>query len=150
MAVLGTEDLVDDIAVVGQENEAGRVFVEPSDREDSFAVADFRNDIAGHVSFARCRNADRFVVPNVNRCNPPGNNLPISGDNVAWFHLVANFCKTPVNCHTSGFDEPVSLPSRADTLLGKEFIDADRVNHESGAGSVDLAAGSNTPEHAID
>ena len=62
MPELCPQDLVHDVAVIGEENQAGRVLVEPADRKDPFRMADLSDDIARNVGFARRRDAYRLVI----------------------------------------------------------------------------------------
>ena len=53
VAVLDTKDLVHDVAVVGQEDQALRVLVEPPDRKNPLAVPDEVDDVVGDIALGR-------------------------------------------------------------------------------------------------
>jgi hypothetical protein len=129
MTKLGPQNLVHDVAIVGQENQARGILIEPPDRENPFRVADLRNDIARDVGFARRRHADRLVILDVNRRLPPGNDLPIAGNHVARPDLIAELRDDCVDRDTSGLNKTIGLAPRADAVLSKEFIDSDRICH---------------------
>ena len=59
--VLGTQDLVDDVAIVGQQDQPLRVLVEPPDREDTLPVPDEIDDVAADLTFRGAGYADRLV-----------------------------------------------------------------------------------------
>jgi hypothetical protein len=49
MPVLSPQNLIHDVPVVREENEAGRVLIESTDRKDPFRMADLRDDITGYM-----------------------------------------------------------------------------------------------------
>src|SRR6185437_10895375 len=61
----GTEDLVDDVAVVRQQNETGRILVQPPDWKNPLTMPDLGNDISRDMRFARCRDTDRLMILDV-------------------------------------------------------------------------------------
>lgn len=124
MAMFGTQDLVDDIAVVGQEDESGRILVEPAYRENSFFMADLCDDVTRYVGLTGRRDSDWFVILEVDGRHPPWNDFPVMGNDVAGAYLVAVLGDAFVDRHQPGFDESVSLPPRADPMLREEFVDA--------------------------
>ncbi len=89
VAEFGAEDVVDDVAVVRQQNQTGRIFVQPSDRKYPLMMPDLRNDVSGNVSLARRRHADRLMVLDVEMGLPPRNDLPIPSDHVRRGDLIA-------------------------------------------------------------
>src|SRR5579862_6707174 len=66
MVVLGTQDLVDDVTVVRQENEPLGILVQTPDRKDAFGVPDQINDVVLDVGFGRAGDPGRLVQSNVN------------------------------------------------------------------------------------
>src|SRR3546814_12726160 len=56
-----TQDLVDDVAVAGQQDQTTGILVEAADRENAFAMADKVDDVAGNVVLGRAGDADRLV-----------------------------------------------------------------------------------------
>src|SRR3546814_5163752 len=56
-----TQDLVDDVAVAGQQDQTTGILVEAADRENAFAMADKVDDVAGNVALGRAGDADRLV-----------------------------------------------------------------------------------------
>jgi hypothetical protein len=67
VVVLGAQHLVDDVAVVGQQDQPLRVLVEPPDREDPLGVIDEVDDVAGDVALGGARDPDRLVERDVDR-----------------------------------------------------------------------------------
>src|ERR1700688_3902094 len=66
MIVLGTEDLVDDIAIVRQKDQALGVLVQTPDRKNAFSVPDEIDDVVLDVGLGGAGHADRLVEGNVN------------------------------------------------------------------------------------
>src|SRR5262245_21676725 len=135
-------------------------------------MTDFCDDIAGDVGLARRRHANRLVILDVYRCLSPGNDLPIAGNHVARAHLITELRDNVVDGDSSGLNKTIGLAPRADAVLSKKFVDADGVCHNqagisclttahvrmprdtyslpfSVSCSVDPAAGSHTPENAV-
>ena len=67
VVVLGAQHLVDDVAVVGEQDQALGVLVEPADREDALGVVDEVDDVAVDVALGRAGDADRLVERDVDR-----------------------------------------------------------------------------------
>src|ERR1700688_3033994 len=61
MIVLGAEDLVDDVAVVRQENQTLRVLVQTPDRKNAFGVPDEVDDVVLDVGLGGAGHSDRLV-----------------------------------------------------------------------------------------
>ena len=64
MIIACAENLIDNIAVVGQQNKTFRILVETSDGEDPFFIADEIDDIVGIATVGRTDNTLRFVKGN--------------------------------------------------------------------------------------
>jgi len=126
---LGPQNLVHDVTVVRQENEPGRIFIEPADRKDSFWVADLMDNIAVNVGFARRGDPHGLVVLDVDPSLPPRNHLPVPRDHVPPADLISELCDDVVDGDAPGFDETVGFSPRANAVLGEEFIDANGVGH---------------------
>jgi hypothetical protein len=109
MTKLRPKNFVNNITVVGQENEPRRVFVETADREDAFRMADCSNDVTRHVGFARRRHPNRFVVLDVDRLMSPGDNLAIAGNDITDGNLVSQFGHTTVDGDTTGLDQSIGF-----------------------------------------
>ena len=67
VVVLGAQHLVDDVAVVREQDQALGVLVEPADREDPLGMVDEVDDVALDVALGRARDADRLVERDVDR-----------------------------------------------------------------------------------
>mgnify|MGYP003558956344 CR=1 FL=1 len=65
MLVLGTQDFIDDIAVICEQDQAFRIFIEASDMEYPEGMVDQIDNIPLDAFFGRARDADRFVQGNV-------------------------------------------------------------------------------------
>ena len=123
VAVLDAQNLVDDIAIVGQQDEPGRVLVQATDRKNSGGMVDLRDDVPGDVRLAGGRDADRLVVLHVDQRIAPRNDASVRRDDVLRVHLIAQTGDVSVDRDATRLDQPVGLPARADTVLRKELVD---------------------------
>src|SRR6476620_677467 len=111
-------------------------------------MADLSDDIARNVGFARCRDAYRLVIFDVDARLTPGDHLPVAGDHVPAADLVSKLCDDIVDSDASRFDQPVGFAARADSVLGKELVDANGVSHGE-SGLVDAPAGLHSSQDTI-
>src|SRR5262245_57762496 len=88
------------------------------------------NDVASHVGFACRRYPHRFVVLDIDSLIPPWNNLTIASNHVANASLVSQFGGSAVDGDATSLDQSIGLSTRADSVLRKEFIDADSNAHK--------------------
>ena len=130
MTKLRPQYFVDDITVIRQKNKPRLVFVETADGEDSVRMPNRSNDVARHVGFACRRYPHRFVVLDIDGLIPPRNNLTIAGNHVAHASLVSQFGGSTVDGNATGLDQSIGLSTRTDSVLRKEFIDADSNAHK--------------------
>jgi hypothetical protein len=100
----------------------------------------FRDDIARNVGLARRRHANRFVILDVNRRLPPGNDLSISGNHIARAHPITELRHDIVDRDSPGLNETIGLTPRADAVPGKKFVDADGVCHNQAGISCQATA----------
>ena len=111
MIVTGTQDLVDQIAVVGEENQPLRVFIQTANREDTAAVVHEINDVVPLTVFRGADNPNRFVqrdkhqVFGITRFDE----LTIHFNHVARHHLVTNRGALAVEEHITLFNVTVRL-----------------------------------------
>ena len=132
MPVLGSQDLVHDVPVVREKNEAGGVLVESADRKDPLRMADLRDDVTGHMRLTGRRHAHWFVILDVERGSPPGNHLAVSRDDVLRTDLISQRRYPLIDGHATGFDQTISLSPRTDAVVCKKLIDAKLVGHSVG------------------
>jgi len=67
VVVLCAQDLVDDVAVAGEQDQSLGVLVESPDREDALRVVDEVHDVAGHGLVGGAGDAHRLVQRDVDR-----------------------------------------------------------------------------------
>lgn len=121
MLVFAAQDLVDDIAVVSEQDQAFRTFVEPPDRKDTLGIIDKIDNIVGH---ARCRafDADRLVEGNIDVLFGGAHFAPVDTDIVAFFYLRAEFGDGAINRHAPFVDKGVGLAARAYAGFADIFV----------------------------
>lgn len=132
MPVLSPQNLVYDVPVVREENEAGRVLIESTDRKDPFRMADLRDDITGYMGLTGRRHTHWLVILDVERGRSPGNHLSVSCDHVAGTDLIPQAGHPLIDSHATGFDETVGLSPRTDAMLSEKLIDTKLVGHGLG------------------
>lgn len=68
MLIAGPKDLVYDIAVVGKEDQALTVFIEPADGKDALGIIDVVNDVVLlSLGVSSTNDASGFVKSQINR-----------------------------------------------------------------------------------
>src|SRR5574342_665220 len=105
MPVLSPQNLVHDVPVVCEENEAGRVLIESTDRKNPFRMADLRDHITWYMCLTSRRHAHRLVILDIERGRSPGNHLSVSCDHVARTDLISQAGHPLIDGHATGFDE---------------------------------------------
>ena len=130
MSMLGSQNLVHDVPVVREEDEAGGILVEPTDRKDPFRMANLRNDVTRHMRLAGRRHTCRLVILDIERSRSPRNYLAISRNDIMRADLISQAGHPLIDGHTAGLDQAIGLSSRTDTVLCEEFIDTKLVGHK--------------------
>ena len=126
MVVARPQDLIDDVAVAGQQDEAFAGFVEAPDGENAFRIVDEINDI---VLFPRsirgANNSYRLVESEVNMLPARfGDGLPVYADFVVFRDLRTHLRDFPVNGHAVLLDQLIGFPARAKADLAQVLVDA--------------------------
>ena len=129
MPEFSAQNRVHNVPIIREENQAGGIFVQPTDRKDSLRVADFRDDVPFHMGFTGRRDTDRLVILDIDRRLTPGNHLSVPGDDVARAHVIAQLGNLTVDRDGPRLDQAIRLASGADPLFREEFVDADRLIH---------------------
>ena len=132
MPVLSSQNLVHDVPVVREQNEAGRVLVESAYRKDPFRMADLRDDVPWHMRLTGRRHPHRLVILDIERGRSPGNHLSISRNDVVRADLISQTSHPLIDGHATGLDQAVSLSPRTDAMVCKKLIDAKLVGHRVG------------------
>jgi len=66
MAMFGTQQGIDDVTVIGEQDEPFGVAIEPPYRKHAFGMADKVDDVAGNAPIGGAFDADRFMQGQVN------------------------------------------------------------------------------------
>ncbi len=124
MVVTGPQDLIHQIAVVSEENQPLRVFIQTANREDAAAVVDEIHDVVALAIFRGTDNANRFIQRDKYQVFfvPWLDQLTIHFDHIARNDLIANGGAFTVDKHVALFDVTVSLAARADPALANVFV----------------------------
>lgn len=121
--VLGTQDLVDDIAVAGEQDQTVRVLVEAADGKDALAVPDEIDDVALDVSLGGAGHACRFVKADVDLLFFLRADHPLVDPHlVAVIDLAAELRAHAVDRDPALGNPGIRLAPRAQTGLADVFI----------------------------
>ena len=109
MTIFSTENLIDDVSVVRQQDEPGRIFIQSADWEDPFWMADEADDVAGDMWLAGRGDSDRFMELDVESTLLPGDHDAVPGNDIVWPDLVAENRSPAIKGHAAFFDKAVGL-----------------------------------------
>ena len=127
VAVLDAQDLVDDVAVVGQQDQALGVLVEPADREDALAVADEVDDVAGHVALGRAGDAARLVERDVDVASRrAGSGRPSTRTSSPSFTCVPSTPGAPLTVTRPAAIQASASRRRADAAFADVLVEPHR------------------------
>ncbi len=121
------KDLIDDIAVIGQQNKTFRVLVESSDGEDPFFVTDEIDDIVGITTVGSTDDTLRLIKGNEDKILILGNESAFEGYLLSGLNLAAHQRFFTIDGNKSRFNRCVRLTPGTDAGIGKIFIDPDSV-----------------------
>lgn len=127
MFISGAKDLVDDIAIVGEEDEAPGGFVQAADGEKALLVADEGDDVFWLFWIGRTDDAYRFIEGDIERLGFGFERLTIDPDDITGRDPVAGTGGLVVDGDPAGVDQPVGFPSGADAGLADVLVEADGV-----------------------
>ena len=129
MPMFSSQNLVHDVPVVREQDEARRVLIESADRKDPLRMTDLRNDITRHMRLTGRRHTHWLVILDIERGCSPGNHLSVSRDDVVRTDLISQAGRPLIDGHATGFDQTIGLPSGTDAVLCEKFIDAKSIGH---------------------
>jgi len=129
VAEFGAENLIHDVAIVRQQDQTGRILVQPSDGENPLRMSDLSNNIPRNMRFARGRDADRLMIFDIEIRSAPRHHATLAGNDVIGRYLVAEFRRPAVDRDGARLNETVCLASGTDPMLCKELIDANGLRH---------------------
>ena len=106
MIVTRTEDLIHQIAVIGEENQSLGVFIQAANREHAFAVVNEIDNVIALAIFGGADNTDGLVQGDKYQIFgfPRFNQLTVYFHNVAGFHLIANGGSLAIKEHIALLD----------------------------------------------
>ena len=121
--VLAAQDLVDDVAVVGQQDQPFGVLVEPADRKDALAGSSrSRAMLPATCALGGAGDADRLVERDVDVLLRAADRLAVDADDVACRDLRAERRDDAVDGDAPGFDARVRLAPRAQAGLADVLV----------------------------
>lgn len=124
VVVTGPQDLVDQITVVGKENQALRIFVESANREDALAVIDEIADVIALALFHGGDNPHRLIQGNQHQIVFIArlDKLTIDLHHIACKYLRAHSGAFAVNENVALLDVTIGVTTGADAALADVFI----------------------------
>lgn len=120
--VSSAENLVHDVAIIGEENEALGGFVQSTNREEAFLVPDKGDDILGLFKISGADDTHGFVEGDIQRLRFSLEGFTIDEDDIARIDTISCSGGFSVERHPAAIDQSVGFPAGADTGLADEFI----------------------------
>src|ERR1700678_4297623 len=124
MIVLGTQYLVDDVAVVGQQDQTLRVLVQPSNRKDALGIPHQIDDVVLDMSFGGAGNSHRLVQSDVDLFFLGADRLAVDAYHIALADLGSQGGGVAVAGHAPRIDPLVRLAPRADAGFADVLIES--------------------------
>ena len=125
--VSSAEDLVDDVAIVGEEDEPLGGFVQSADGEEALLMPDKGDDILGLFRISGADDTHGFIEGDVQCLRFGFEGFTINADDIARMDTISCASGFVIDRHTAAIDQSVGFPTGADTGLADEFIEADGV-----------------------
>lgn len=125
--IAGAKDLVDDVPVIRQEDEALGGLVQSADRKEALLVTDEGDDVFRLFRVCGTDDADWLVEGDIQGLRFCLERFAIDADDIAGIDPVAGAGGLVVDGHPAGVDQPISFPTRADAGLADVFVEADGV-----------------------
>lgn len=121
--ILRPQDLIHDVAVIGEQNQAFGVLVESADGKNPLAMIDELEDVALDVRFGRRGNADWLIEGNIDPFFLGPHKRAIDAHFIPIGHLCTENGAAAVARDPSGFDPFVGFAPRTDTRFADELIE---------------------------
>ena len=125
MIIAGAEDLIDNIAVVGQQNKPFGVLIEAPDGENALAVTDEIDDIVGIPAVCGADYAAGLVKGDQYEIFIAIDLLALKSYRLAGKHLASHESRLTVDRDEPGFYRGICLASGTDARIGEKLVDPD-------------------------
>ena len=144
VVVFRAQDLVDDVAIAGEQDQPFGILVQPADREDPLRVVDEIHDVAGHALVGGAGDADRLVQRDVDRLlrrrrggqHARPDDLAIHAHLVAVQRLGTGADHLAVDAHAAGEQPLVGFAARTQAGFADVLVYAHKAgNREWGIGN---------------
>src|SRR5208283_5986726 len=123
VVVFGAQDFVDDVAVVGEQNQSLGILVQTADREDPLAVPDELDDVVLDLEVGGAGDARRLVERHVDMLFFRADELAVQAHLVACRHLRTEDGAYAVAGDASRFDPLVGFAPRTRTGFADVFVE---------------------------
>lgn len=125
--VASPEDLVDDVAIVGEEDEPLGRLVQSADREEALFVPDIGDDIFRLFGISGTDNTHRLVECDIKGLRFCLEGFAIDTNDVPGRNTVAGSGRLTIQGYSATFDQAISFATRADAGLADVLVEADGV-----------------------
>ena len=126
--VFRTQDLVDDVAVVGQQDQALGILVQPANGEYPLGMADQVDDIAVDMRLCRAGDSHRFIESDVNLRLLNADDLAVDANLILRADSRAEERTVPIASDASGFDPLVRLAPGTHAGFADVFVESQARN----------------------
>jgi hypothetical protein len=123
MTILDPQQLVDDVAVVGEQYQSLGVLVEPTDGKDPKPVVDEVEDIVGNAAVGTAVNADRLVEGEIYVFLFGSDCSAVETDAIGRADRRAECRRYSVDGDAPRCDPGIRDPPRAQAALAQEFVE---------------------------
>ena len=123
MGIAGPQNLVDDVAVVGQKNQSFRVLIKPSDRKEPFRILQIADDVVGDLFIRGADDARRLIQRDIDRLDFASDHPPIQLDYIARRNTITGSCGTAINRNATFLDETVGFAAGTDSRLTDVLVE---------------------------
>lgn len=125
--VSSTQDLVDNIAIIGEEDEPLGRFVQAANGEEALLVTDEGDDVFWLFRISGTDDAYRFIEGDIERLGFGFEGFAVDPDDITGRDPVAGTGGFIVDGDPAGIDQPVGVPTGADASFADVLVETDGI-----------------------
>ncbi len=123
--VAGSQDFIDDAAVIGEKNQAFGITIESAHRKDALVVSDKINDIVAAFGIGGTGDANGFVESDIDMIFIRKNRFTFDTNNLTGSDTHAERGDLVIHSDQSGLNEAIGLAAAAGSAVGNILIESD-------------------------
>ena len=122
--MFGTQQSIDDVTIIGEQDEPFGVSIEPPHRKHTFGMADEVDDVASDTSVSSALDANRFVQRQVNLATRGLRRQAIHGHGIIRQNAGAQRRHGAIHTNATRGNPRVRFPPRAHTGFSEPLVEA--------------------------